>query len=359
MSEQLQSLTKSLLPVLGSSGYAVVVDGMPWLHSGTPLYVEDPHTGKGEVNFFIKNRIQGKSIPITMPGASEALAKYIYSFDFFGYNFRSWFMEYTKGQLPELTVVAKPSLGCVFIETPMFTIFRTQVASKENLNITFMPKAEGNKELNQLELAYLLNMMRIHGVRSLVALYNAGLKSRIKQRSNPFYRIGDAFVPAKIVSEGIYNPFFEDRMLYNIIKDTKIMQVINYHAKSLPAIGIHTSYVSVAEICECLNLPELVPFDFVRFIEILAGQVLDLTTLPIDLPNRQKDVVRLNNPDVDMPRVLSAQEYFELSESERENYNPSNSMYTYLLTNINFYQTKGYRRGIGSLRDAMYELVVS
>lgn len=345
--------------LIGSSEFLVVINGLPKRHNGSFVYVK-PEVAKQSVEFFTPYRADGKTFQYVPKNLEESVLNDLLSGELFGFDFSNWLESFWKqGNQSQTFIQVNNNLKILFLETPLYRIFRENIPVRMNLTVEFTPTLNDGSRLGVEQLATLLGRFRVNGFRSLLQLERAGIGRRIMNSLPRLYRIGDAFSLCMVDLPMMYNPFVDDKMLYNQIAGTQLMQSLIRRQITFEKIGASMSVLSNEHICRGLGIKELVPFNFHIFVSLFAGLIMPPEALTKEFPNKNKIVMRLTEPtDQDIPRVLDAEEFLnDLNPNLRGMYSQSNSLRTFVLENSGFFQSRGFRR-VQDLMDLLEDAVL-
>lgn len=347
-----------ILQVIGSSEFTVLINGIPRKFGNSYVYVKrSPKRQNEEPNiiFFTKYRTENRTFEEVPAKLRETVMGDIMDGTLFGLNFSEWVKQHEKDDQFLIKVAVNNSLKFLFIETSMYNIFRENIPKRTNLNVRFQPTLHGGQELSAFELADLLNRFRMNGFRSLIELERAGLSRRLSKRIPKFYRMGDAHFLTMIKEVNLYNPFFDDMMIYPAIQDRKIIKAMQERSVNYEQSGLSSTYLSAYQVCQSLGIKSLVPMNFIVLISLMVGFVMEPDALPITFPHKGKVVyrnVRLGQNE--FPPVISEDEWRAGSDYKRGEFVNSTSYNTFFLNNSAFFSSRGFR-DINKLLDVMAE----
>lgn len=349
-----EKLLNRLLSIMGSSEFLVILNGVPKRYNNSYVYARVQRDPKKEdkVTFYTKFSSGGKKFVDMNKNIGEAVIKDVFDSKLYGLDFSQWL----EGKDLIGNVAVNNGLRLLFLESPMYTIVRNNLPNRDNLNIKFGPTVEG-KELTPIELSYILDQFRVNGFISLLELERSGVARRIASNVPKFYRSSEAFFMASIREPNLFNPFFDDKVIYSTIKDRDLMEQIREKSVYKESIKTHISYLSNYQASRGLGLPILLPFDYRIFVSLLAGLVMDPDVLPDFIPNKYKTVLRLNTNTDEFPLIISEQEYENSSEYKKSHYTRSNTLNTFLMRNFDFYRRRGLT-DLNKLISVMTDLVL-
>lgn len=329
-----------------SNEFLVVVNGLPKRYNNSYVYVKAIQV-KREVEFFTKYRTGGRSFQHIPAHLKEDILEDILNGELFGYDFSDWVAQQEATQGKSMTyVTVNASLRMLFIETPMYRLFKGFIPKQTHLNVQFFPRLNNGEELRQDQIVEVLNRMRIQGFDSMLELDRTGLSNRISLHVPKFYKVGDAFTLSALKINEVYNPLFDDQNLIEQIKGLKLFKMIRSRSVHFEQLRAEATYLSNAHISEAFNLKQLLPFNYPILVRLFAGFVMDPRWLPISYPNKNLTVMRQANVEElseNFPRVLSIQDFNAASDFQKSFYGRSNSMRAFLLENSAYFQSKGFR----------------
>lgn len=326
---------------MGSTDYIVFLNGRPQISNNSYVFAKVVRSPDGpNLEFFIKYKVEGKSFTTVPPTLMNSIMTDLTSGELFGYNFSNWL--YSSFSPERCGVYVNDNLRGLFLESPMYTIFRQNIPKRNNLAVEFSPVLNDGTRLDGASLLTLLNRFRVNGFQSIVELERSALGRRIYSKTPRFYRRDNAFTLAGLRLDQVYNPLFDDQILFNQLKGTRLLSSVL--RKMVPnELGVSTAFLSNHEASRAFGLEELVPFDFKFIMKLVGGFVIPPAQLPLDFPSKNLVVARLAEPTADMARVLSAAEFLRLPESLRDYYVESTSLRAYVYTNLPFFRNRGFR----------------
>lgn len=347
-------LLDRIAKLMGSAEFLVVLNGIPKRYQNHWVYAKvqrDP-SKSDKVIFYIKYKNDGKLYHNVPTNLEQTVLADSFSSNLYGFDFSSW----TEGKNLVGNVSINNGLRLLFIETPMYTIFKENIPKRDNLNVRFQPTVMG-KELNTLELSYLLDQFRINGFLGLLELERIGITKRVSFRVPRFYKGPEGFFLASVRESNIFNPFFDDNMIYSTIKERSLIKEIQTRSVFNEQIGTYVTYLSHYQASRYLGLNSLVPFDYRIFTSILAGLVVDADALPTMLPHKGKSIMRLAVSTDEFPLTITEEEYRESSPYKREHYVRSTTFNTFLMHNFEFFRRKGFT-DLNKLLEVMADAVL-
>jgi hypothetical protein len=350
-----EQIIQRLLNIMGSSEFLVIINGMPKRHNNSLVYarIQRSLDKQDRVVFYTKYKSEGKTFQSEQSSLEDVILTEALNPTLFGYNFSSWLSG--KGLIGNISV--NNGLKLLFIETPMYTIFKNHIPVRENLNIKFQPTVNG-KELGPFDLSYLLDQFRLSGLMGLLELDRIGITRKMSFKVPKFYKGNEGFFLASVREENLFNPFFDDKMIYSSIKDRVLIKEIREKEVYNAQIGTSVTYLSYYQASKGLGIKTLVPFDFRIFTSIMAGLVMDPDSVPSNIPHKLKRVMRLAVVSEEFPPTISLEEYEQSSEYKKSHYVESTTFNTFLMINFEFFRRRGFT-DLNKLLDVMAEAVLA
>lgn len=327
---------------MGSADYLVFINGLPKIYDNSYVYARIRRSGdEPELEFYIKYKVAGKPYHDIPKNLKNSVLNECTSGDLMGFKFNNFVNSETFDIYGGVS--SNNSLKILFLESPMFYRFKTQIPKRENLNIVFGAKQDNGATLTANELLMVLNIFRVNGFNSILEIERVMLGSRIQGKTNKFYKIGDAFTLASLKVPQLYNPLFDDMILYNTISNTKFMKAIVDRTIESDELGVTYAMLSNEHIRQFLNLDVLVPFNFQILTRVVAGAIMPGDYLPISYPSLSKTVYVLNSAEEGMKKFISLYEYNDMDDYEKGFYSPTSAMSAFIMRNQQFFQMRGFR----------------
>lgn len=331
-----EQLVKEIRQAIGGSKYMVIINGIVRKHSGNPVYVKAGT--EGELIFYIKNRVGEIFMENQVDGLGDKILMSVCSSILFDRDFTKWSQNWSESKGTYfMNVKVNSNLRMLYLETDMYNLFRNSVPNQESLNISFTPTINSGQELRREELAALSNAFRMNGFRSVLELAQLRLLTSVRRKIRPFYRIDEVFFPAMLRSPEIFNPFFDDRIIYDQVKDRALFRMILERGKFVKDTGILTSFMTNRQVSECLGLRKLVPFNFEILFNLLVGMVMDVRSVDYEFPHKDKRIMRLPRPVEGLEPLETMESWNNLSDDDKVMYLPSSTYNTYLSKNRQFF----------------------
>jgi hypothetical protein len=349
--EKIDYILDRIADIIGSAKYLLIIDGLPKKHDGSFVWVKAnrrDQSKKPEVLFFTEYATDGKRFehfPTTL--RSNILEKFV-SADLFGFDFSEWLHKRERDVGPQVSIAANTGIKYLYFETSMYRIFKETVPVRNNLNLVFQPTISGGRFLNPVELSYLLNRFRVNGFASMAELDRMGIGRRIAGKLPDLYKNKTTHFLALLRERNLFNPLLNDMMIFDLIKNTKLMQLMLQKSVNYDASGtLSSTHLSVYEVCKNLNIVEdgkvvLVPMNYEILTKIIAGFVMDPDVVPVGIPHRSKIVYR-NTGEEEFKPVITEKEYEAGSDYMKSWYVRTNSFNNFFLSNFVFFQSRGFR----------------
>lgn len=330
---------------MSSANYLVFINGIPEIYNGSYVYARVVRTGKVPVvEFYTLYRVEGKNFQSTPARLMNAIMEDVTSGKLFEWDFTNWLS--TNFRSDYCGVRVNENLKAIFLESPIYNAFRTAMSGRYNLNMEFQAVTNEGTKLGPTQLPAVLNQFRLNGFNSLLSLEKTNIGRKISGITPGLYKKESAFTLAGVRIKELYNPIFDDLILYSQLSRTTLISDMLRRSITNERLGVSISYLSNEHICRGFGIKELVPFNYSFLIKMIAGNsaVLPPNIIPVTFPNKDLPVYRLHSPTPDMDKVISVREYQQSSESTREMYVDTNARRAYILANSQFFLSRGFRK---------------
>jgi hypothetical protein len=337
---------------LYSGVYTLFVDGKIQQKGQSFSYVRKGISKhEGSLVFFEYIKQSGHQIEYSNPSILPSIAAKARKTNLFSYNFSRWLEKNYHRNF--LGIKINEQVKAVFIESPMYKIFRNKITTLSSLQIEFGPESDEVGALQPSHLLELVSRFRIDAFVNISRLDNSPFKRQLARELPVFYRSLE-FCTAFWSVDGLYNPWEEDVLLKNILGDTEIYWLIQKKKITARKSQMRYSVISNKQISAALGLSKVVPFYYTFFTEFILGLVGLTSYLPPTIPAKELVVYRLGFKIPDLPKVTNLEGLRKLTPQEQGFYMESKGLSAYVITHLTDFETRGFRDNI-DLRDVLQE----
>lgn len=326
---------------LASGDYIIFVDGRILEEGGNFVLVrKERKLETTELFFFTSYKVGGQSYVAESKSAKGWLMNLATTTYFMGLDFTNWLTKEYRDYM--LGIQINEQLKAVFIESPMYHIFRRSIVTRKNMQIEFSAVPNDRDKLNAGELLDLLYRFRRDGFHNLLLIEKPTIIKKLYREVPPFYRNGNEFSLAYWRIKDLYNPLAEDEMLKGSLENSQLVDLIAAKKIVGQKNGMEYAFIGNDKMSKAFGLDNSVTFFYSFIIKLIAALTLPMNYLSVTHPHPSMPVLRLTERDPYLKRVVSLQEFKSLSPNEQAMYSKTTAMRAFIWANMSIFESKGY-----------------
>lgn len=331
-----------MLNAVGSGKHMLVFNGRIQRHNDAVIHVRN---NEGNLLFYTITKHEGGYVEQPQERFGITFIDKATQSILFDFNFTEWVRQYSaRDNVQYFSARVSNDIRTLFVESDIYRIFRSFMERRSSLSDRFTAEIKDGSDqriMTPIELTRLITDFNLNGFRSVNELVQSKYLRSVQVPNNLrlLYRRG--MILTNVNSPLFYNPFFDDKIIFNTIKDRLVMKHMlagRLEVKNVDNADLY--FMTGVQMSESVGFSIYLKLNFKLFYNMLVGLVIDPRMAGEEFPHKDVQAWRTNYTDLD--QTITNSEWQSLPAGTRDLYTRTNSLVNFFISNYGYIRKTGF-----------------